>query len=345
MRLGERSAEALGYRPCNAQGMKEDCMDKREIVLAGGCFWGTQAYLKRLPGILETEVGYANSRSPHPTYEEVCTGATGAAEAVRVTYDSDLIPLPLLLEGYFRTIDPTSLNRQGGDRGTQYRTGIYWIDASDAPVVASALAKLGRRVGKPLRVEARPLENFFLAEDHHQDYLDANPAGYCHVNLADAEAFVASHQADFAIAAQRYAKPDGETLREKLDPQAFAVTQESATERPFSHPYDQLFDEGIYVDAASGEPLFSSRDKFDSGCGWPAFARPIAESSIVEVPDALIPGMPRTEVRSVAGQSHLGHVFDDGPAELGGQRYCINGSALRFIPHEQMEAEGYGYLL
>ncbi len=320
-------------------------MNKCEIVLAGGCFWGTQAYLKRLPGVLETEVGYANSLSPYPTYEEICTGATGAAEAVRVTYDSDLIPLPLLLEGYFRTIDPTSLNRQGGDRGTQYRTGIYWVSASDAPAIASALTKLERRVGKPLRVEARPLENFFPAEDHHQDYLDANPAGYCHVNLTDAKDFVASHQADFAIASQRYERPDDKTLQETLGPQAFAVTQKGATERAFSHPYDHLFDEGIYVDAASGEPLFSSKDKFDSGCGWPAFTRPITESSLMESMDTTLPGMPRTEVRSTAGQSHLGHVFEDGPAEFGGQRYCINGSALRFIPREQMEAEGYGYLL
>lgn len=320
-------------------------MNKCEIVLAGGCFWGTQAYLKRLPGVLETEVGNANSLSPYPTYEEICTGATGAAEAVRVTYDSDLIPLPLLLEGYFRTIDPTSLNRQGGDRGTQYRTGIYWVSASDAPAIASALTKLERRVGKPLRVEARPLENFFPAEDHHQDYLDANPAGYCHVNLTDAKDFVASHQADFAIASQRYERPDDKTLQETLGPQAFAVTQKGATERAFSHPYDHLFDGGIYVDAASGEPLFSSKDKFDSGCGWPAFTRPITESSLMETMDTTLPGMPRTEVRSTAGQSHLGHVFEDGPAEFGGQRYCINGSALRFIPREQMEAEGYGYLL
>lgn len=320
-------------------------MDAREIILAGGCFWGTEAYLKRLPGVLGTEAGYANSALENPTYEEVCTGQTHAAEAVRVTYDADVIPLPLLLEGYFRTIDPTALNRQGNDRGTQYRTGIYWTDAEDAPRVASALAKLERRIGRSVRVEAAPLESFYPAEDFHQGYLDANPGGYCHVDLADADAFIASHQTDFAIAAHGYARPDDSTLRDDLDPQAYAVTQQSATERPFSHPYDQLFEDGVYVDAVSGEPLFSSDDKFDSGCGWPAFSRPIAESAITETPDASIPGMLRTEVRSAAGQSHLGHVFDDGPAASGGQRYCINGAALRFIPRDQMQAEGYGYLL
>ncbi len=320
-------------------------MDRREIILAGGCFWGTEAYLKRLPGILETEAGYANSRVAHPTYEEVCTGKTNAAEAVRVLYDHDVIPLPLLLEAYLRTIDPTALNRQGNDRGTQYRTGIYWTDPRDAPAVTTALTRVERRLGRPTRVEAGPLRNFFPAEGCHQDYLDANPSGYCHVDLADAERFVREHQADFTIAAQGYRKPDEATLQEALDPQAFAVTQQSVTDRAFTHPYDQLFDEGIYVDVVTGEPLFSSKDKFDAGCGWPAFARPIAESSVTEAPDASIPGMPRTEVRSAKGRSHLGHVFEDGPASLGGQRYCINGSALRFIPKDRLEEEGYGYLL
>lgn len=320
-------------------------MERREIILAGGCFWGTEAYLKRLPGILETEVGYANSQVERPTYEEVCTGATNAAEAVRVLYDHDVIPLPLLLEAYLRTIDPTTLNRQGNDRGTQYRTGIYWTDPRDAPSVAAALAKVERRLGRPVRVEAGPLQNFFPAEERHQDYLDANPSGYCHVDLADAVRFVDEHQADFAIAAQGYRKPEDAVLQETLDPHTFAVTQQSVTDRTFSHPYDQLFEEGIYVDAVTGEPLFSSQDKFDAGCGWPAFARPIAESSVAEVPDASIPGMPRTEVRSAKGRSHLGHVFEDGPANLGGQRYCINGSALRFVPRSRLEEEGYGYLL
>ncbi|MEY8437191.1 peptide-methionine (S)-S-oxide reductase MsrA [Atopobiaceae bacterium 24-176] len=318
-------------------------MDKREIVLAGGCFWGTEAYLKRLPGVLETQVGYANSKVPSPSYEAVCTGATGAAEAVLATYDSDVIPLALLLEGYLRTIDPTSLNRQGNDVGTQYRTGVFWTDGRDAATVASELSKVERRLGRPLCVEAGPLENFYPAESYHQGYLDANPHGYCHVNLADAEAFVQSHKVDFAIAEKGYAAPGADALKAELDPRAYAVTQEGATERAFSHPYDRLFDDGIYVDVASGQPLFWAADKFDSGCGWPAFARPVASSAVMELSDKSIPGMPRTEVRSASG-SHLGHVFSDGPAELGGQRYCINGAALRFVPRDEMEAQGYGAL-
>lgn len=320
-------------------------MDKGEIVLAGGCFWGTEAYLKRLPGIIQTEVGYANSSTPQPSYEEVCSSETGAAEAVRVIYDKEVIPLPLLLEAYLRTIDPTSLNRQGNDRGTQYRTGIYWTDERDAPIVISELSKVERRIGRRVRVEARSLQSFYPAEPYHQNYLDVNPSGCCHVNLADAANFVSEHAADFAIAQHDYSKPADALLETMLDPTTFAVTQQGATERAFSHPYDHLFEDGIYVDAVTGEPLFAAADKFDSGCGWPAFARPIAESSIVEAVDESLAGMPRTEVRSARGNSHLGHVFEDGPAALGGQRYCINGAALRFVPREQMENEGYGYLL
>lgn len=182
-------------------------MDKGEIVLAGGCFWGTEAYLKRLPGIIQTEVGYANSSTPQPSCEEVCSGETGAAEAVRVVYDKEIIPLPLLLEAYLRTIDPTSLNRQGNDRGTQYRTGIYWTDERDAPIVVSELNKVERRIGRRVRVEARPLQSFYPAEPYHQNYLDVNPSGYCHVNLADAANFVSEHAADFAIAQHDYSKP------------------------------------------------------------------------------------------------------------------------------------------
>ncbi len=318
-------------------------MDEREIYLAGGCFWGTEAYVRKLPGILRTEVGYANSLIENPTYEQVCSGETHAAETVKVSYEDSVITLPLLLEAYFRTIDPTSVNRQGNDRGTQYRTGIYWTDEADRPVVEAALLKLRSQVGRPLAIEAKPLENFYPAEEYHQDYLASNPFGYCHVNLKDADNFIAEHRLDFAIAARGYERPDDETLRKHLSPEEYEVTQHAATERPFTHPYDHTFERGIYVDVVTGEPLFSSKDKFDSGCGWPSFSKPVAESVVTEHADNSLL-MQRTEVRSSAGDSHLGHVFDDGPVETGGLRYCINGSALRFVPYDQMDEEGLGYV-
>ncbi|RSX55593.1 peptide methionine sulfoxide reductase MsrB [Bifidobacterium dolichotidis] len=311
-------------------------MNTRSIVLAGGCFWGTQAYFQRIPGIINTEVGYANSRVESPSYEQVCSGTTGAAEAVKITYDPATITLPLLLKAYARTIDPTTVNRQGNDRGEQYRTGIYWTDESDAATVQQFLASLQEQYNVPLAVEAEPLKNFYSAETYHQDYLLKNPGGYCHVNLQDADRFVAE---------EMYTKPDDQTLREELSPLAYEVTQHAATEHPFSHEYDHEFEPGIYVDVVTGEPLFSSADKFDSGCGWPAFSRPISKSSLTEHKDFSLFNRPRIEVRSHFGDSHLGHVFTDGPRELGGLRYCINGAALRFIPLDRMEAEGYGWLI
>ncbi|MBE6469921.1 MAG: peptide-methionine (S)-S-oxide reductase MsrA [Coriobacteriaceae bacterium] len=322
----------------------------REIHLAGGCFWGTEAFLKKLPGVLSCEVGYANGNGAvsKPSYEQVCSGSTGHAETVRVTYDPARISLPLLLKAYFTTIDPTSVNRQGGDRGTQYRTGIYWTDPADEQVIRTALYQLQRELTAAGRgrvaIEATPLSEFWPAEGYHQDYLDKNPGGYCHVDLGGAERFVAGHEREFEIVARSYERPDDAEIRDRLDDLAFEVTQHAATERPFSHPYDKRFEPGIYVDRVSGEPLFSSSDKFDSGCGWPAFARPIADTVITEHADPSIPGRPRVEVRSEAAGSHLGHVFTDGPAELGGLRYCINGAAIEFIPLEEMDDRGYGYL-
>lgn len=191
-------------RNTESMTVREAIVNSREIYLAGGCFWGTEAYLNRLPGVVDTEVGYANSVATDPTYEEVCSGETGAVETVRVRYDADVIPLALLLEAYFRTIDPLSVNRQGNDRGTQYRTGIYWTDPADGTIVRSALSALARTLGRTPRIEAAPLVNFFPAEAYHQDYLARAPFGYCHVNLADARAFVAEHARDFALAEKSY---------------------------------------------------------------------------------------------------------------------------------------------
>lgn len=323
------------------------------IYLAGGCFWGTEAYLRKLPGVLETQVGYANGLVPAPTYRDVCAGITGAAECVAVRYDALVITLPLLLEAFFRTIDPLSIDRQGNDCGSQYRTGVYWVDPADEPIVREALEQLRKQYGgQPLAVEAQPLRAFYPAEEYHQDYLAKNPGGYCHVDLADADRFVCEHERDLLpqtlaqqIADRPYEKPPDSELLELLSPEAYVTTQHSGTEPPWSSPLNTLFDPGIYVDAVTGEPLFSSRDKFHTGCGWPAFSQPIDPSVVTEQPDYSLASHPRTEVRSRAGSSHLGHVFDDGPAELGGKRYCINGTALRFVPQQAMEAEGYGYLL
>ena len=287
--------------------------------------------MAQLPGVVATTVGYANSLVPDPTYKMVCTGRTEAAEAVEVTYDPVRIGLSDILYFYFRSIDPTTLNRQGNDTGTQYRTGIYYTDANDVEVIDAIVSTVARRYHRPLAVEVEPLANFYPAEEYHQDYLDKNPGGYCHVEpalFAEARAF------------RHRTAADREALRRKLTPLQWEVTQNGATERPFVNEYDHEFRPGIYVDITDGTPLFVSSRKYDSGCGWPAFTRPITEGSLTEHVDTSY-GRVRTEVRSATSGAHLGHVFPDGPADQGGLRYCINSASLRFIPLDRMEAEGY----
>ncbi len=312
---------------------------KKEIYLAGGCFWGLEQYLGNLPGVVDTEVGYANGKTENPSYEQVCRENTGHAETVRVEYDDDIISLPFLLERYFEVIDPTSLNRQGGDVGSQYRTGIYYTAEQDRQTAEQALMDLQQKHRKRVAVELCPLENYYPAEEYHQNYLEKNPSGYCHIPRARFGEAKAAHDPS-----KRYARRTDEELKAALTPEQYAVTRQSATEPPFTGAYHAEHRKGIYVDVTTGEPLFASSEKFDSGCGWPSFARPIPGASVVEKTDTTH-GMVRTEVRSGIGDAHLGHVFEDGPEELGGLRYCINSASLRFIPKEEMEHEGYGHLL
>lgn len=315
--------------------------DESEIYLAGGCFWGTELLLDNVAGVTSTEVGYANGFTSKPNYREVCNDS-GHAEAVHVIYKPDEISLQSLLTVYAQSIDPTLINRQGNDRGVQYRTGIYFSDPNDAPAVEEFLNELQKKFDKPVVVEHEPLKNFYRAEDEHQAYLVKNPNGYCHV-----PSYLIAEQKKSAVVAdknfprdKKYSKPDAATLA-KLSSLQRAVTQEAVTEPPFRNEYDAEFRAGIYVDVTTGQPLFVSTDKFDSGCGWPAFSKPIDKSLLDEHVDKSF-GMTRTEVRAHASGAHLGHVFNDAPKNLGGLRYCINSAALRFIPREQMAAQGYG---
>lgn len=314
--------------------------NQAEIYFAGGCFWGTEHFLKQIRGVESTQAGYANSTVENPSYEQVCSGKTNAAETVKVVYDPEVVSLDVLLDLYFKTIDPTSLNRQGNDRGTQYRSGIYYTDIDDVPVINQAIKDLSSQYTKAIVVEVKPLTNFYAAETYHQDYLDKNPNGYCHINPA---LFAMARKAN-APKTKSYQKPDDVTLRQKLTAEQYAVTQKNATEPAFKNEYWNEHRPGIYVDITTGEPLFVSTDKFDSGCGWPSFSKPIQKELITEKKDGSY-GMIRTEVRSKNGDAHLGHVFTDGPKDKGGLRYCINSASLRFIPKEKMEEEGYGEYL
>lgn len=318
----------------------------QKIVVAGGCFWGTERYIEQLPGVERTFVAYANGKSQSPSYEEVCTGQTGHAEAVFVEYNPEIIDLHHLLTYFFKTMNPTSLNRQGNDVGSQYRSGIYYFNEGDRPVIEAFIQGEEKNYSQPIQTEVLALSNLYPAEEYHQKYLVKNPNGYCHVRFdslpkqgAVLKGAMPSKQGEL----WNY-QPAGDDQLRKLPALSYEVTQNKATERPFTSPYDQEFGEGIYVDITSGQPLFSSRDKFDAGCGWPSFSRPIEEALIAEELDTSHNRI-RTEVLSDLSGAHLGHVFTDGPKDMGGLRYCINGAALRFVPKANMEKEGYGYLL
>lgn len=308
------------------------------IYLAGGCFWGMEKLMEAVPGVVDAVSGYANGSTKEPSYEEVCTGKTGHRETVRVVYRRQKVSLESLLYIFLDSIDPSQTDRQGNDIGTQYQTGIYFCTDEDRGIVRKTVGNI-RAGGTVVRTELLPLSCFYPAEEYHQNYLEKHPGGYCHVHPT-----AIRNAGKLRIDAAGFTRPDEKSIRKKLSPLQYRVTQEGATEPPFSNAYDDTYAPGIYVDVVTGEPLFSSRDKFNSGCGWPAFDRPIDENVITEHTD-LSHGMVRTEVRSRVGASHLGHVFDGEGFTETDRRYCINSSALRFVPLEKMEAEGYGDLM
>ena len=313
--------------------LKEQTMagqNLKEIYLAGGCFWGMQGYFKKIFGVVDTKVGYANGKSESTSYREL--HESDHAETLYVKFDENRVALAEILAHFFRVLDPTSLNKQGNDVGRQYRSGIYYVSKDDLPVIESFIKIEQKKFKDKIVVEVAPLKNFIIAEEYHQDYLDKNPFGYCHIDL---------NLANKPLYDEAKFKPlSKEELKRNLSSEQYAVTQEAATERPFSSEYDKFDKKGIYVDITSGKPLFSSADKFDAGCGWPSFTKPITTTALAYSEDNSFM-MKRVEVRSQNSDAHLGHVFEDGPSDKGGLRYCINGASLKFIPLEDMARLGY----
>ncbi|MEM1055136.1 MAG: peptide-methionine (R)-S-oxide reductase MsrB [Bacteroidota bacterium] len=321
------------------------------LTVAAGCFWCAETAFEGVPGVAKVTSGFAGGTVANPTYNQVVSGGTGHYEVVEIVYDPEQVSLETLLDVFWRNVDPLDGGGQFCDRGDSYRSALF-VTPAQRPAAEASKREVGQQLDALIQTEVLPAATFYPAEEYHQDFWLKDPARYysyregCRRDARLAELWgekTALNAEDIEVVEKwtaRFDRPSDAELRERLTGTQYRITQEDGTEAPFVNEYDGNKEAGIYVDIVSGEPLFSSLDKYDSGTGWPSFTQPLEPALIVTKPDPGVFG-DRTEVRSRIADSHLGHVFDDGPAPTG-LRYCMNSAAMRFIPADQLEAEGYG---